>query len=80
MSRPIEKCVAYYRDEKGDLQEIEIPIAGGIDLGELVNRATNGEVNQGSHVISKNGKPAENSAPVQPGDRVTASPRKTGGG
>ncbi len=80
MARPVDKCVATYRDEKGLPQEIEVPVAGGTDLGEFINRVTNGEVTQDSHVISRNGTPAENSSPVQGGDKITASPRKTGGG
>lgn len=80
MSRRVDKLVAHYRDEKGLPAQIEIPVANDLDVGTAVNRLTNGEVTQDSHVISKNGVPVSDSASVAPGDKLTASPRKTGGG
>jgi len=80
MSRTVDKLVAYFRDEKGNPTEIDIPVAKDLQLGEAVNRITNGQVTQDSHVISKNGTPAKDNETVKAGDKITASPRKTGGG
>lgn len=80
MSRPVESITIHYRDEVGTPQTLDIPTAETLNVGDAVNRITNGAVTQGSHVISKNGEPCEDNAPLADGDRLTGSPRKTGGG
>ncbi len=80
MSRPVESITVNFRDETGNPVSLNVPCAETLDVGAAVNRITNGAVTQDSHVISKNGIPCEDNAPLSDGDKVTASPRKTGGG
>lgn len=80
MSRPVDSITIHYRDEKGEPEELNCPASEGLDVGTAVNRLTNGMVTQESHVISCNGDPVQDDAPLEDNDRLTASPRKTGGG
>ncbi len=80
MSRPVESITINYKDEKGEPAELNCPVSEGIDVGTAVNRLTNGKVSQGTHVITQNGAQVPDNAPCADGDRLVASPRKTGGG
>lgn len=80
MARPVDSVTINYRDETGEPASLNCPASEGMDVGQLVNRITNGSVTQDSHVISKNGTPCDDDEPLGDGDKVTASPRKTGGG
>lgn len=80
MSRPVDSIKITFRDETGEPKELDCPVSPNLDLGTAVNRLTNGAVTQDSHVISVNGNPCSDNQALEDGDKITASPRKTGGG